>query len=606
VRQDPEVVYPPPVGAPLGPRPAQPDDDGLGRLSPQQVLLGAGAVALVAAGAASLGLGGWPLPTALGALTAAASLRCARRDLRTSAETLAVAGVALAVISDRASSSGGSATVLAALAATFLLLGRLAPSTLSWPIAAWVAAQLAVLTLLTGSDPTPLTQVAAVLGTSVAGLLVTLRGRRPVALVALASTAPWWSVGVAQGTALVWTTTTVATAASAGALMVLAAAVLLGLRLRPGLRRVLGPRALVPVLAGAVTGSALAGVLQALGPAGVPTAGYLGLVVAALVAELASPDRNSLVRPTGLALAVTATVLAVGHLLADGRWTALALLLLAAAAPALLVAARQPADRPGALPVAVACLAGAALLAEADGSLGPGRAGPLLLALSVLALAAASLERHHRAEVPLAVSAVVVGLIAAAHVGRSGDATALGAALAVLGAALVAYAAPTDRAAARAGGCAALVVAAWLVAADAGAQLPEAYTLPLAAVLLLFSGPRLATAPSWSAWGPALAVAYGPSVFLAVVEPDLLRVLLVVLAATVTTTAATGWAVQAPFVVGAGALVVVAVGRAVAWLPPSGLVAVTVAGAALLAVGASYESRRVQARDAVASLADLR
>ena len=60
------------------------------------MLLGAGAVAVVAAGAASLTLGGWPVPTALGALTAVASLRCARRDLHASAETLAVASVALA------------------------------------------------------------------------------------------------------------------------------------------------------------------------------------------------------------------------------------------------------------------------------------------------------------------------------------------------------------------------------------------------------------------------------------------------------------------------------------------------------------------------------
>jgi len=600
------VVSPPPLGAPLGPLPAAPEDDGLDRLSPQQVLLAAGAIALVAAGAASLALGGWPLPTALGALTAVASLRCARRDLQASAETLALASVALVVIGDRAHSTGTSATVLAVLAAVFLLLGRLAPSTLAWPIAAWVAAQLAVLTLLTGLDPGPLSQVSAVLGTAVAGLLVTLRGRRPVALVALATTAPWWSVGVVAGTSLIWTTTSVATAAAAAALMLLAAGVLLGLRLRPGLRRVLGPRALVPVLAGAVTGSAVAGLLQSLGPAGVPAAGYLGLVVAALVAELASPERNSLVRPTGLALAVTATVLAVGHLLADGRWTALALLLLAAAAPAVLVAARQPADRPGALPVAVGCLAGATLLAEADGSLGSRWAGPLLLGLAVVALAAASLERHHRAELPLAGAAVVVGLVAVAHVGRTGDPTALGGALAVLGAALIAYAAGTGRDPARAGGCAALLTAVWLVAAGEGAQVAEAYTLPLAAVLLLYAGPRLATAPSWSAWGPALAAAFGPSVFLALVEPDLLRVLLVVLAATVTTTAATGWAVQAPFVVGAASLAVLAVGRLVAVLPAPGLAAFAVAGAVLLAVGASYESRRRRAREAIASLADMR
>jgi hypothetical protein len=293
-------------------------------------------------------------------------------------------------------------------------------------------------------------------------------------------------------------------------------------------------------------------------------------------------------------------------LLVEGRWTALALLLLAASVPAVLVAARQPADRPGALPIAVACLTGAVLLAEADDSLGPDRAGLLLLALAVVALAAAALERHHRAEVPLAVSAVLVGLIAVGHVGRHGDLPALAAALAVLGVALFGYAARTDRRSARAGGCAALVVAAWLAVGSAGGEVPEAYTVPMAAVLLLYSGRRLATAPSWPSWGPALIVCFGPSVFLTLVDPDLLRVLLVVVAATLTTTAATGWAVRAPFLVGAATLVTVGVGRLVAVLPAPGLIAFVVAGAVLLGVGAGYESRRRQAREAIASVADMR
>jgi hypothetical protein len=83
-------------------------------------------------------------------------------------------------------------------------------------------------------------------------------------------------------------------------------------------------------------------------------------------------------------------------------------------------------------------------------------------------------------------------------------------------------------------------------------------------------------------------------------------VVLVVGAATLTTIAATGWALQAPFLVGAASLVTVAVGRLVAVLPAPGLVAFAAAGAVLLGVGASYESRRRQAREAIASLADMR
>jgi hypothetical protein len=176
----------------------------------------------------------------------------------------------------------------------------------------------------------------------------------------------------------------------------------------------------------------------------------------------------------------------------------------------------------------------------------------------------------------------------------------------VLGVTLFGYAVRTDRRPARAGGCAALVVAAWLAVGSAGVEVPEAYTLPLAAVLLLYSGRRLATAPSWPSWGPALIVGYGPSVCLTLVDPDLLRMLLVVAAATLTTTAATGWAVRAPFLVGAATLVTVGVGRLVAVLPAPGLIAFVVAGAVLLGVGAGYESRRRQAREAIASLADMR
>ena len=559
--QEPEVLYPPPLGRPLPPPSAPPADEGLRRVTPQQVLLAAGAVAVVVAGAASLSLAGRLVSTVLALAAAAASVHSARRGLRASEETLAIAAVALSVLGDRATSTGRGVLVLGLLAGLYCLLGRVARSTVTWPVAAWLAAQFAVLTALTGGEPTALTEVAAVLGTAVVGLLVALRARRPVSEIVLVTAAPWWVTGVVTGVHLVWTTTA-GSALVAGLLLVAAAGALLALRRRPSLRPLLGPRPAVPVLAGVVTGAAVAGVLQAFGPAGVPAAGYLGLATAALVGQFASPRPRSLLRPAGLALAGTLTGASVVRLLAGGHGTALALLLLAAAAPAVLVAARQPVDRPGALPVTVGCLAGSALLAEADGSLAPGWTGPLLMTLAVVALA-------------------------------------------VLGAALVGYADRTGRVPARAGGCAALVGAAWLAVGDAGVRVPEAYTLPLAAVLLLFAGRRLVTGDSWSAWGPALAAAFGPSVVLSLVQPHLLRVLLVVVAATLTTLAATRGGVRAPFLVGAASLVVVALGRLAAVLPAAGSVAVAVAGVLLLGVGAGYESRR-QAREAVASLADMR
>ena len=618
--QEPGVAYPPPLGGPVTPPPAPPEaETGPGEASPQGVLLGAGAVAVVAAGAASLLVGGpvgRGLVAVLACVAAGVSVLVGRRDLRTTEEVLAGCAAVLAVIAAYRAGGGWSPWVLAVLAGLLLGLGRLAQlarpgregrSAAAWSISAWATAQLAVLALLgalrSGSAP----HGAAVLGTALAGLLVAGVGRRSVAKVALVSTAPWWVVGVVQGLRLVWAARTDDEwRTGIAALVVAAAAGLVLVRYRRLLRPLLGPRAGVPVLAGLVAGTAVAGALSATGPIGVPLTGYLGLGLAALVAALAPTARESVVRPAGLTTATTLAALAVGQLLASGRWPALSLLLAVAALPALLVAARQPVDRPGALPVAVGCLAGSVLLADAGRVLTPGTAGTLLLVLAVASLAVATLLREHRSEYPLALTGAVVGLIALAVPGHWAAASPQ---LAVLGAALTGYGTVAGRDGARAAGCTALAGAAWLTAAGADVTVPEAWTLPAALALLLYAGPRLADAPSWSSWGPGLVTAFAPSVFLAVVQPGLTRVLLVVAAATGTTLAAvllTRQGVQAPFVVGAGSLVTVAVGRLIDVLPWPGLAAVAVAGALLLAVGAGYEHRRQQALGALARVADMR
>jgi uncharacterized membrane protein AbrB (regulator of aidB expression) len=95
-------------------------------------------------------------------------------------------------------------------------------------------------------------------------------------------------------------------------------------------------------------------------------------------------------------------------------------------------------------------------------------------------------------------------------------------------------------------------------------------------------------------------------VTLAATEPGVGRLLAVVVAATLTTLLATGWGVQAPFVVGAASLVAVTLGRLIEALPWPGLLGTAVAGIVLVGVGAGYESRRQQARDVAGRVADLR
>jgi hypothetical protein len=602
------VPYPPPLGSSIPPPPAPPEDAGPGRLSPQSVLLGAGAVAVVAAGAATStdGAAGTSrlVVAALAAVATVASVRAGRRRLRTTEEVLAATAAVLALMAATTATRTLDVPLLAGLVAGFLVVSRVGRTAVTWPVAAWMAAQLAVLAGPAGARLHPAAHVAVVLGTALAGLLIAGSARRAVAVVALVTTVPWWVAGVAEAQRLAWSADAAGWArAAAAGLLAVAAAALLATRSRRTLRPLFGPRPAVPVLSGVVAGAGVAGALSGAGPVGVPTTGYLGLALAAVVAERASTRPGAVVRPAGLAAASTLAGLAVVELSIDGRWAALALLLALAALPALLVAARQPADRPGALPVAVGCLAGATVLAHAGGVFAADRAGTILLVLALATLGAATLLREHRSEVPLAVTGTVVGALALA---LPGDSSSAAAPLAVLGAALTGYGTLAHRRSARAVGCAALVAAAWLTAAAAEVAALEAWTLPAAAGLLLFSGRRLADAPSWSAWGPALLTGYVPSVLLAVLEPGVGRLLLVVAAATLTTTAASRWDVQAPFVVGAGALVVVALGRLVEALPWPALIAVAAAGTVLVGMGASYENRRGQARAAVGRVADMR
>ena len=104
-----------------------------------------------------------------------------------------------------------------------------------------------------------------------------------------------------------------------------------------------------------------------------------------------------------------------------------------------------------------------------------------------------------------------------------------------------------------------------------------------------------------------MATALVPSALVVVAEPSALRLVLVVVAAGGLTVAGTLTHRQAPFVVGAGALAFVVLGRLTPYAPlvPRWLT-LAVVGLLLLALGATYERRRQQAREAVAWVAQMR
>ncbi len=588
------------------------------RARPPQVLLGVGAVLLVSAGAVvASAYGGGPARTLLLALAAVATgfaLRAARARLRSSQEVLGASATGLALSASGVGGLGGSALgtagATAALAAAFLLLHRLAPTTAAWPLASWIAAQLAVLRGLDGVPAELRTSLH--LGVALAGLGIAVFARRAVARIALLTTAPWWVAGVGSGTATAWTGSA-AGRYLAAALVVLACLGLVVTRLRQELEPLTGPPRAAPLLAGVVAGTAVTGASSVLGTAAVTLTGYAGVLLATLATASLTGWRRGLFLPLALAAGVVMTALSVGRLLADRQWTAISLLLLLTAVPTVWAAVRQPGGRPQSVPVAVGCLAGAVLLAVPGGVLSPTSAAVALTAVHAGAMVAGAwLDIASRRATAVAAGGCAVAAVLLLL--PWDEAPALGAVLAVQGVFTVAWAGRTWRSQRTAGdaelrrgawrvGAAQLVGAAWVLAAALDAGVIEAYSLPAAAGLLLASGPGLLRGSSWAAWGPGLLVAAVPSTVLAVVASDAPRTVAVLLAAAVLLVAGGRGGLWAPLAVGAGSALAVAVGLAAQALPwPVGTALVV--GGVLLAVGARRE--RLPVAGFAIRLADLR
>jgi len=115
------------------------------------------------------------------------------------------------------------------------------------------------------------------------------------------------------------------------------------------------------------------------------------------------------------------------------------------------------------------------------------------------------------------------------------------------------------------------------------------------------------TAPSWTVWGAPLLVGLVPSTLVVLHDPNALRLVLLVTAAAACAVLGTLTHRQAPFLIGLGVLLTVAVselGPYAAVLPR--WLSLGVAGVLLLAVGATYERRLVLAREAIGWVGALR
>ncbi|GLZ01369.1 hypothetical protein [Actinoplanes sp. NBRC 103695] len=138
------------------------------------------------------------------------------------------------------------------------------------------------------------------------------------------------------------------------------------------------------------------------------------------------------------------------------------------------------------------------------------------------------------------------------------------------------------------------VVGWWLFMTLSDVALPEAYTLPFAALALIVGTLEARNRPelsSWSAYGPALLAAFVPTVGIVLTtDGGALREVLLLCGAVGTLIVGSQLKQQAPVVVGAAVTVIAAIHFAMTLVGPW-LVLVPL-GAVLLVLGATNESRR--------------
>jgi hypothetical protein len=583
------------------------------------VLLGLGALLVVAAAIAFVAVAWTRLGVSFQAavmatVTAAAcgtSAVAARRGLRATEEALAAAGAALLAVDLGAAHGLGLlgadrvplqlwtglscvAVVLAALA-----LGRATRSTVTWPLVALLAAQPAGWLLLPADLADGAAGVTVLAATALADVLAVRWLRRTLAPAALALALLVAIPTVLLGLLLAWVgppldswlTTAVLGAAGAAALALP----------RVAARADARPPA---AAAAAVAAAALAGSLSGAGAPGGVVAAALGLALL----SAATPARVAGQPLTALAAAGAVLAAAGAAVVADAdRYGTLAALVLAAAVPAVLAAVLRPPLRAAATAAALAAAGLAVLTAREGGLLDVGATGLLLAIVGATAFGVATLRAGRPEEVAAAASGTLAGAVAGLVTGGAGAWGQVAVDLVVVGAAAGCYALVTGRRPVAALAVADLVLAGWIAAAGADIRTPEVYTLPAALGLAVFAVPALrAGTASWAAEGPAVAVALLPSALVAVAEPTALRLVGVVAAATALTVAGTLAHRQAPFVLGAGALAVVVLGRLAPYAPlVPRWVTLATAGLVLLVVGATYERRRQQAREAVAWVAQM-
>jgi hypothetical protein len=298
-------------------------------------------------------------------------------------------------------------------------------------------------------------------------------------------------------------------------------------------------------------------------------AGY-GVVLAGAGLAGSLPERWSTLAALAVAL-VTAVMVGVAGRVQEGR--VLGWLGAVAAAVLLAIAATLAADLP--LQTAALAVLGVAAAALAVPLAGRPEAVPVEAAAHAAAVVALLLS------VGSATGAATVAALWGVAVGvralRRGEPAGGRAGRAVAG-----------------GGCE--LLAWWLLLASREVAAIEAYTVPAALLGLAVGWWVLRSRPavgSWTAYGPALAAAALPSLYLMLVDPLPLRRLLLGAVAVAVVLAGARARLQAPVIAGGGVAVLVALRElSLVWQQLDTWIPLTVAGLLLVGLAATYERRR--------------
>ncbi|SFB75910.1 hypothetical protein SAMN04487968_101353 [Nocardioides terrae] len=615
-------------------RPCRPAGRGLD-IGAQRLILGTGAALVLVAAIVFAAVAWTSLPVvgqaalmvAATAVTAAAAARVASRGLRGSAETLAAVTVGLLLVDIAAARTLGVAglgsvdaawyaTAGAAVAAAVIAGLVRAGSTDAPRLYAWAAvACAAAVPSLAAAAADVSTVVFAVVALGAAAAFGAASDRMPgrwataapgAVIVATAYLATGTAVGILGSflRPLLGEPGERESSAVAFAVVALAAAGLL--RVRTASVRSALVRA-TPVLVAGAAGLGLCSHSRY----GVLALSLLGSAVAAGAAAASGRSAHDPRPATGRTLVaghgVAAAALGVfAAQTADGLFGnvssgQLDVRLLAAGLVAIAGAAALTAVL---VPVAagaragLTAYAGTAVLLAAGLAVSPAH-DRLLSTVAVLvvslAIAATAAWRYGTSDEPLLGLVAAGGFLAAAAIG-SDDATTLALVTASAGLLCLAYAALPARGFLAAGGVAGCSLAVWLLLADAGVAVVEAYSLPLAVLAGAVGAVRLVReprAPSWATVGPAVMAGLLPSAIAAVGDDGLVRPLAVLVAGAAVVAAGLRLRWQAPVVLATLALLVVAVSQLAPyavgvprWLSLGGV------GVVLLVLGIRYEQTR--------------